>query len=504
MVGKPKFALAVLAGVMIACPGTAILAPAARAGQITRNYDHGRMTYREFAVGAVRVLIGRYYAGAGLWNMCVPAVCNQRNADWGADSLTYALYLRWQLTRYHRARPVMAALAGTARLYSASDGGWSDGPEWDAVADVRDYQVTGNAGALRKAEAAFALVDSTDRARFATGSCPGIDYQRAYGAGGKLKTLETDSNYVKAALLLYQVTGDRVYLQKAERKYQAARKYYLSPGSALYTAHVIDRGGRCVQVRGLFFASVNGNMIWDGATLARATGSARYLSQAVATARAAGRILCDRTGAFTDLQTEADIVEPLVEGMYLLASSAREGFARAWLLAGASAAAAERTARGTYGRFFNGPPQRGPVTAWQANGGIAVMIVAAKLDPRGVPADPWYWRHPVFVPARRALPPGPRGAVRFSLTGRAVAITGTLGQQGGKGGHARILIDGRPMRDRVGIWQGKFSGRGVLANQVLFAWRWPRPGLHRITITAAPGKPPGSTYFRMTGYYVVR
>ncbi|MGI9004998.1 MAG: hypothetical protein ACR2FU_02175 [Streptosporangiaceae bacterium] len=436
--------------------------------------------------------------------MCVPAICNQRNTDWGADSLTYTLYLRWQLTRYPAARTIMTSLAGTASLYTASDGRWSDGPEWDAIADIREYQVTGSAIALQKAEAAFALVDSTDAARFALGACPGIDYQRAYGAAGKVKTLETDSNYVKAALLLYQVTGDKTYLTKAEQKYQAIRKYFLNAGPPLYTAHVIDSGGSCDQVRGLFFASVNGNMIWDGATLASLTGTARYLTQAVATAQAAGRILSDSSGAFTDLQTEADLVEPLVEGMYLLASSDHEAFARAWLLSAASAAAAERTPNGSYGRFFNGPPQPGPVTAWAANGGIALMIAAAKLDPRGVPADPWYWRGAVFVPDNRVLPAGPRGAVRFSLTGTAVAITGTLGVPGSKSGHARILIDGQPMVNQVGIWQGKFSGKGVLASQMLFAWRWPGPGAHRITITAAPGKPPDSTYFQMTGYYVVR
>ena len=475
MVRKPKFALAVLTGVMITYPGIAIFAAGARAGQIARNDNHARMTFWDLGVSAAHTLTQRYYTGTGMWNMCVPATCNQVNADWGADSLTYALYLRWQLTRYPAAGRVMTALAGTARLYAAGDGKWSDGPEWDAVADIREYQVTGRAIALQKAEAAFALIDSEDAAKFALGACPGINYQRADGAGDKVKTLETDSNYIKAALLLYQVTGDRSYLLKAERKYQAVRKYYLSPGPALYTAHVIDDGSSCVRVRGLFFASVNGNMIWDGATLASDTGTARYLAQSVATARAAGRILCDGTGVFADLQTEADVVEPLVEGMYLLASSAHEAFARAWLLGAASAAAAERTPYGTYGRFFNGPPQQGPVTAWQANGGLAVLIAAAKIDPRGVPADPWYWRKAVFVPDSRVLPPGPRGAVRLSLTGTAIAITGSLGVPGSKGGHARILIDGKPMLNRVGIWQGKFSGKGLLAGQTLFAWRWPAP-----------------------------
>ncbi len=65
----------------------------------------------------------------------------------------------------------------------------------------------------------FNLVDSTDSANFAIGACPSIDYQRAGGGPGKLKTLETDSNYIKAALLPYQVTGNRSYRTKSEQKY---------------------------------------------------------------------------------------------------------------------------------------------------------------------------------------------------------------------------------------------------------------------------------------------
>ena len=295
--------------------------------------------------------------------------------------------------------------------------------------------------------------------RFARGACPGIDYQRAYGAGDKVKTLETDSNYVKAALLLYQVTGDRPYLAKAERKYQAIRKYYLSPGSALYTAHVIDSGSSCVQVRGLFFASVNGNMIWDGASLASDTGTARYLTQAVATARAASRILCDSAGTFTDLQTEADVAEPLVEGM------------------SCSPAPIMRRLPGT--GCFRRPRRPLPsAPRTQPTAGLLQRAAAAgpghglagerrarrddrrgKLDPTGVPADPWYRRNAAFVPNIRVLPPGPRGAVRLTLTGTAVAITGTLGIRSSEGGHARILIDGKPMGNRVGICRASSAAR---------------------------------------------
>jgi len=504
MIVRGKFLVSVMVTTLVGCGGAVMPAPAAFAGGISGNNALGRMNYAELASSAVTALERNYYTGAGTWNMCVPAICVQKNMDWGADSLTYDLAFDWQLTRDRTVPPIMTALAGTAHLYTSADGQWSDIPMWDAVADVREYQATGDSEALTKAEAAFALVDSVHAASFAAGACPSIDYQRPDGGRNKLKTLETDSNYIKAALLLYQVTGQRSYLAKAARKYHSVRQFFLSGGSALYTAYVYDMGGRCAQLPGQFFASVNGNMIWAGATLAHATGRQLFLRQAIGTAQAVTRYLVDATGVFTDLQTENDIVEPLVEGMYLLATADHEQFARAWLLASASAAAADRTASGLYGRFFNGPAPRGPITAWQVNGGIAVMIAAARLDPAGLPADPWYWRQAAFVPDPRSLPPGQDGAVRVAFSGVAVAIIGTLGEQRRKPGHARVLIGGKPMFSKIGIWQGEFSGQRGLADTVLFAWRWPKPGRHLITILPALDQAPGGTFFSMTGYDVVR
>ena len=67
---------------------------------------------------------------------------------------------------------------------------------WDAIAAARAYEVTGNPSALAKARRAFAVVDRSDA--FALGACPGIDYQKPSGGNTALKTLETDSNYIKA------------------------------------------------------------------------------------------------------------------------------------------------------------------------------------------------------------------------------------------------------------------------------------------------------------------
>jgi len=503
MVLRRQFLMGILIAALAICNGVVIPAYASAADSAVKAQGNSRIDYAGLGSSAATVLERRYYTSAGTWNMCLPAICDQKNFDWGSDSLTYALYFRWELTHDPAAPPIMTKLIGTAHQYGSADGGWSDVPEWDAVADIREYQVTGNSAALSKAQAAFDLVDSVDAASFAAGSCPSIDYQKPGGGTNQLKTLETDSNYIKAALLLYQVTRTPSYLAKARRKYTAVRRYFLSEEYPLYTAAVYDRGSRCTQLRGQYFASVNGNMIWAGAKLAQMTGSQHYLAQAVATAEAVRRYLCDDDGVYADLQTENDVVEPLIEAMYVLATADHEDFARSWLQGAAAAAAADRTAWGSYGRFFDGPPPQGPVTAWQVNGGMSLMFAAAKLDPSGLPADPWYWRRAAFVPDDASLPAS-GGTVRVAFSGQAVAVIGTIGEERRKPGHARVLIDGKLMFDGVGIWQGEFSGERMLASSVLFAWRWPAPGRHTITIAPRAGRAAGSTFFHMIGYYLVR
>ncbi len=314
--------------------------------------------------------------------MCLPVRCYTTDYDWGADSLTYTLYLHWLLTGDRRAAPIMNALTATAHTSYA--GGWSDVPMWDSVAAAREYQVTGNPAALGKAILAFRYVASTGRRLFARGACPGVFYQQPGGGDNKLKTLETGSNYIKAALLLYQITRSPGYLAQARAQYQAVRAEFLSARFPLYTVYVFDNGAVCRQLPARYFGSVNGNMIWAGYYLAKATGWGGYLAEAVATARAVAAHLGDATGVYADLQAENDVTEPLIEAMYDLATSDHQAFARRWLLEAASASAASVGAStGAYGRFFDGPAPRAPVTAWQANGGLALAEVAAALDPGG-------------------------------------------------------------------------------------------------------------------------
>jgi hypothetical protein len=458
-------------------------------------------TYLQLARDAVRTLEDGFYDQHGEWHLCLPHVCDDRNQDWGADALTYALYLHWSTTHDPSVRPIMAALARTAKRYSPSVRSWSDIPLWDSVADVREYQVTHAAGALAKAEAAFRYV-SRDRARvFAAGACPAIDYQAANGGRRNVKTLETDSNYIKAALLLWRATGARHYLTEARTKYVAVRRSFFQRHEGLYTVYVYDDGHSCHRLDGRYFASVNGNMIWAGLHLAAATGIKTYGREAVRTARAVSDDLSDASGVYADLQTEYDVVEPLIEAMYQLATSAHQAFARRWLLTAAAQAADARASTGAYGRFFDGPAPHTTTTAWQANGGLALMVTAGALAPRTRVTRRNVWAHSRTINHERRLSDRP---VRLAFTGRAVAILGPIGEPCCQRGHARIFVDGTQTFDRTGVWQNKSSGGRRIRGTVLFAWRWLHSGRHRVVIR--PGKPnpkEGGSYFHMTGYVVV-
>lgn len=56
-------------------------------------------TFAAAGARATATLVGAYYAGNGLWRQCNAADCASGNTDWGADSLTYTLALRFRATR---------------------------------------------------------------------------------------------------------------------------------------------------------------------------------------------------------------------------------------------------------------------------------------------------------------------------------------------------------------------------------------------------------------------
>src|SRR5262249_24883286 len=154
------------------------------------------VTYADYGAAATQTLLRTWYAD-GKWRMCSQPGCPLRNEDWGADALTYALYLRWKTTHDESLVPAFAALAESSPTYgpacrTTACTQWSDVPEWDAVAALRAYAVTHDPIVLAKAKAAYAVVEESTA--YATGACPSIRYQLPFGGDNHLKTLETDSN----------------------------------------------------------------------------------------------------------------------------------------------------------------------------------------------------------------------------------------------------------------------------------------------------------------------
>ncbi len=436
-------------------------------------------TFRQLADDATTTLTTRFYAGDGRWRSCLDPSCGAGNIDWASDSLTGVLYERRLLGAGDALLPIFRALEATEPQYGPCRApqcdNWSDVPMWDAVAALRTYDITHDDAALRNAQAAYAAVAESDV--YARGACPEIDYQRPHAESGGLKTLETDANATLAAVLLAERTQRVDYLDQAQRRYDAIRRWFLDPQLGLYTVYVFDDGRSCKPLPHRFFASVNGVMIEAALELARATHVERYGREARSTAHAI-RALDDERGIFTDFQAENDVVEPLVLAMLQLARGG-DAFARDWILHNAATAAhARRDADGAYGRFFDGPPPAAIVTAWQSNGGLALEIAAGALAPdeRAEPSAPWREAPTTTIAHGAALPQ------TFRFTGSGFALLGTLGERCCELGRARLLIDGREPVDRTGIWQNKSSAGRALPGTLLFAWRWPTSGPHEIRL----------------------
>lgn len=429
---------------------------------------------------AISTLLNRLYSRDGTWQECNALGCPRSASDWGVDSLTYALYLRWSAGDTSVA-PELAALAASAPRYGAPCAGppgcqaWSDTPSWDAVALLRAYEAGHDPQTLDAARAAVAYVEHSSA--FGGGACPGILYQMPHNANRDVKSLETEANLVKAELLLYQATGESRYIVDAAGHYDRARTAYLDPELQLYTVHVLDDGTHCVRVDHRFFASVNGDMIWDGLALEQALNRPDYGDQARATAHAVDRLLSDGRGVFVDAAGENDVAEPLVEGMFALARMPGGTFARDWIVRNAAAALSARATDGTFARYFDGPPQA-ESSAWQGNGGFALEIAAAALAPdRGVPAGT-DWA--AAAPAGGAITSLP-ATVRIS--GSGVALVGMLGREC-EHQHVRVLLDGQPLVDRNGLWRNPtMPSAGSPA--VVFAWRWPGTGTHVVRLESS-------------------
>ncbi|MDQ6826900.1 MAG: hypothetical protein M3Z14_06865 [Candidatus Eremiobacteraeota bacterium] len=458
----------------------------------------GALTYHDYAKQAVETLLHTFYDGRGHWRMCV-AVCRSNNQDWGADALTYTLFLHWQTTHDAAVVRYFQALEQTAPMYgppctSAPCKGWSDVPEWDSVAALRDYEVTADPIALDKAKAAYQRVEGSHA--YALGACPGVRYQVPFGGGGGLKTLETDANAIKAGLLLYRFTKESAYLTDAMKRYAAVRQYFLDPQVPLYSVYLYDNGTTCTQLPRRFFASVNGLMTYNGFLLAQLTGKMTYSGDAQATASAISQNLADARGIYEDLQAENDVVEPLVESMYDLADTGNS-FARAWIMTNAAAAVSARKLDGSYGRLFGGPPPSSPVTSWQTNGGLSLEIAASALSGKGSPAAIHEWQDATFVENSVTKLPA-----TLHFTGSRIALIGTLGEVCCQPGHARVFIDGRETFDKTGIWQNKSSSGHTFPNALLFAWQWHSTGKHTLQFYPGVDNPKeGPSFLHLQRYF---
>jgi hypothetical protein len=482
-------------------------------------------TFTQMGNNGVATLERTFYKGSGLWYTSASATGGTggtSSQDWGVDSMIYALFLRWTTTSDNSVPPIMAAMQSTSTNYIGNTTSWSDVPMWDSIADSREYQVlsaTNQASlattALARAKAAFDYVDADPAGQgFASGACRTIDYQLPHQGGGGLKTLESDSNYIKAALELYQETSVSSYLTKAEDKYSAVRAYFLDPALALYTVYVFDDGSTCTQVARQFFSSVNGNMLWNSYRLGSVTGDSSYTNDAIATLNAIVSTLSDQAGIFESLQQENDSSEEMVEAMWALATSGDSSLApiaSAWIEANATAAGSSITANGLYDRFYGGiaplvtkPPSGAPTTvsAWQSAGGLALAIAASDIDGNGIP-NTTYWNGATFTPLILTVTESttPRS---LQFTGRAIAVLGTMGLSGPNGGgHVYVSLDGELLANEVGVDQG-YSETGQQPNTVLFTWRWSASGTHTIQFSGPPcNVKQGCTYLNMTGYYAL-
>ncbi len=435
-------------------------------------------TFKEAGFHAIQDLVAAFYAGDGKWRSCDRSGCSTSNSDWGDDAATYTLYLRWMETHDSQIGGLMSQLAAASPHYGApcQNGpcpNWSDTPAWDAVADMREYQVLHDPQTLANAEAALAYVQQSGA--FLRGACAEIPYQHPPQDRNHVKTLETTANAVKADLLVYETTHNDAYLRAAQSGYDAARRYFLDSQLPLYTVHVADNGQACMQVPHRFFASVNGDMIWNGVELWRLTGERHFADEAIATAQAVDTNLSDDRGIFANVQGENDVAEPLVEAMLDLAQREHLSFARDWLLRNASAALSARSSDGSFSRFFDGPPQR-TTSIWETNGGASLEVAAAAIAPNESAPTSGEWNPGSDVSVDvRSVP------TTIIVDGAGVALVGTMSPLC-EHGHVRVLVDGVETTDQTGLWQNPSMPSGP---SVLFAWRWSEPGHH--TITLEPG-----------------
>ncbi len=304
---------------------------------------------------ATDTLLKRFSTGRGSWALCSPSLCGSADQDWGADSLTYTLALR------ERTRPAPALLRTLAQLALAAPRypaacsgrscvGWSDVPSGmrsPSRASTRPHTSRGPSRRRRRPSRSSRTRPCTRAVRaLRSGTSSPTE------AANDLKTLETDGNAIKAALLLYARAARRRIPRDRRAPLCGGPKLLSRPrGRRSTPTYVFDNGAHCAQLPHRFFASGNGNMIWNGV---------RALTASRVEQRLPGRGDCRRrvrsrstssTAAASLLTSRPRTTSSsrLSRRMDVLAAEAHGGFARHWILtkrrSGARCSHAERRLR---------------------------------------------------------------------------------------------------------------------------------------------------------------
>ncbi|WP_144875881.1 glycoside hydrolase family 76 protein [Microbacterium sp. 1.5R] len=146
------------------------------------------------------------------------------------------------------------------------------------LTDVRQYRKTGDPAYLDKAEHAFSIVVrgwNTDTALACPGGMDWIDRPDNADRGANITGLAA-----QLAAHLYEQTGQPDYLIWSKRLYNWNNKC-LKTSAGLYANSINDAG----EVNPTLWTYNSGSMIATATILYRATGEAKYLSQAEAAAR---------------------------------------------------------------------------------------------------------------------------------------------------------------------------------------------------------------------------
>ena len=188
---------------------------------------------------------------------------------------------------------------------------YNDDNEWYGIELARANHVF-RMPTLNKARSVLALVAST------WGTKP---FARCAGGIPWAPTVNGDRNTVSNApgaelgVQLYFRTGDRGYIQQAQRMYEWVRTCMLAP-NGLYWDHISPRG----VIDTNQWTYNQGTMIGAGVVLYQATHDRSYLDQAVFTADAALRLY-----SWHDLDNQPDYFDAIyIRNLLLLASTTRD------------------------------------------------------------------------------------------------------------------------------------------------------------------------------------